>query len=102
MAQKFRSPGSQLKTLGQGTPAAEPVPNPASGSRYGWLASRLQMLNLVLFTFGAMTCFVNYFVHHSPPSQTLYPGIGFVVMLILYSYVLKIRKKQAAKASSQP
>lgn len=96
MVRKIHSPGKNLKQFGN-TPNQTKIREPlikADGSKGSWWSTRVQMLNIVLFTFGGMVCFVQYFLHQAPLSQSVFPGLGFVAMLILYLYLLRLRQSK--------
>ncbi len=102
MARKYKSPGKSLKGFGQ-VPEQPPLNASAvhnssaeqPSNRRVWLASRLQMLNLTMFTFFAILSFVQYFLHQAPVLSSLVPGIGFTVILALYIYILSLRRKRS-------
>ena len=95
MARKFKAPGKAYKGFGDKPEVQEPAAAsavPAPSSRRIWLATRLQMFNLVLFTFTALLGYVQYFVHGAPVERSLYVGLAFTVILVLYAWVIKRRK----------
>lgn len=94
MARKIHSPGKNLKQFGKTSKAlsSTDIPSERDYSMGSWWSSRVQMLNIVLFTFGGMVCFVQYFMHQAPLSQSIFPGLGFMAMLGLYLYLLRLRK----------
>lgn len=94
MARKFKAPGKAYKGFGDKPAVQEPASEtaPAPSSRRIWLATRLQMFNLVLFTFTALLGYVQYFGHGAPIERSLYVGIAFTVILVLYAWVIKRRK----------
>lgn len=107
MARKYKSPGKALKGFGQtpeqtstaakglsGQPPVALSGSSKSASRRLWLASRLQMLNLTLFTFFAILGYVQYFLHQAPVISSLVPGVGFTAILLLYIYILTLRRKR--------
>lgn len=101
MARKFKSPGKAYKRLGQKSAEGDRLPaasgrapihsTPASRS---WLASRMEMLNIALFTFFAILGYVQYFVRQAPASNSLAMGIGFSLILGLYLMMLRVRHKK--------
>lgn len=97
MARKLKAPGGNFKSFGQERPEAPPLAGPEPGLQTGsnrriWLASRLQMLNLVLFTSTAIMGYLQYFLHGAPPERSLYVGIGFTVILVLYLFIVNRRR----------
>ncbi|HEY9843874.1 MAG TPA: hypothetical protein V6D23_25615 [Candidatus Obscuribacterales bacterium] len=104
MARKFRSPGKQYKGFGQPreNPAPAAVKAPAAAAKTtarsapdrSWLASRMEMLNMVMFTFFAILGYVQYFVHQAPAANSLAMGIGFTLILVLYLFLIRHRRNR--------
>ncbi|MGV3523798.1 MAG: hypothetical protein ACO1RX_06205 [Candidatus Sericytochromatia bacterium] len=57
-------------------------------------ARRVESFNVVLFVFFALAGYVQYFMHDSPPERSLYLGLAFTVILVLYMFLLQHRRKQ--------
>lgn len=103
MARKFKSPGKAYKRFGQKSAEDDAVLAETSGrsplqqrtpvSR-SWLASRMEMLNIALFTFFAILGYVQYFVRQAPAGNSLAMGIGFTLILGLYLILLRARHKK--------
>lgn len=89
MARKFKSPGKAYKAFGQRSETSEPGVRSQT-----WLASRMEMLNVTLFTFFAILGYVQYFVHRAPAANSLVLGVGFTVILALYLFLLRHRHRR--------
>ena len=57
------------------------------------LSEKTKLFNLFLFTILACTGYVQYFLNGVPAHQSLYVGIGFTLILMLYVYLVQLRKK---------
>lgn len=55
-------------------------------------SEKTKLLNLFLFTLLASTGYVQYFWEGAPAYPSLWVGIGFTLILILYIYLVKQRK----------
>lgn len=97
MSRKFKSPGKHFKEFGQvpAEKASAPLAVAASSSAgdRSWLASRIEMLNIVLFTFFAILGYVQYFFRHAPAANSLSMGIGFTAILLLYLFMVRHRQQ---------
>jgi len=58
---------------------------------------RLPLLNISLFVVFAMSGYVQYFLHGSPPEQSLWIGIAFTLILVIYLYLLHHRQQPRPK-----
>lgn len=54
---------------------------------------KLSTFNTVLFVFFATYGYYHYFVYSAPPERSLSVGIAFTVILVLYQWLLRHRKK---------
>lgn len=54
---------------------------------------KLSNFNTVLFVFFATYGYYQYFILSAPPERSLSVGIAFTLILVLYQFLLRHRKK---------
>ncbi|PIQ23706.1 hypothetical protein COW36_20200 [bacterium (Candidatus Blackallbacteria) CG17_big_fil_post_rev_8_21_14_2_50_48_46] len=54
---------------------------------------KFKYINMLLFTSIAFNGYLQYFFRHVEAERSLYPGIGFTLILILYLFMVWHREK---------
>lgn len=54
--------------------------------------SRLKTINIFLFSLFASTGYLQYFLHGAPPERSLWIGIAFTLIVILYAMMIKFQR----------